>query len=103
MFRFRDNDNYYRFSWDRQRNQRRLVKKSGGVFSLLAADNVPYVIGQSHQVEIVAQGGQLEVWVDGARIFQVDDPDHGQGSIAFYTWMNNGAFFDDLVVNEAAP
>ena len=99
MFRFQDNDNYYRFSWDKQLNQRRLVKKAGGVFSLLAADNVPYVMGQNHQLEIVVQGSQLEVWIDGARIFQITDASLNRGSVAFYTWMNNAAYFDDVQVN----
>ena len=99
MFRVRDADNYYRFSWDKQLNQRRLVKKAGGVYTLLAADNVPYVVGQNYQVEVIAQGGLLEVWIDGARIFQVSDTAHDQGSIAFYTWQNNAAFFDDIQVN----
>jgi hypothetical protein len=99
MFRFQDNDNYYRFSWDKQLNQRRLVKKVGGVFSLLAADNVPYVMGQNYQLEIVVQGSQLEVWIDGTRVFQITDASMGQGSIAFYTWQNNAAYFDDVQVN----
>lgn len=99
MFRLQDNDNYYRFSWDKQLNQRRLVKKVGGMFSLLAADNVPYVMGQSYQVEIVAQGSQLEVWIDGARIFQITDASLARGSIAFYSWQNNAAFFDNVQVN----
>jgi hypothetical protein len=99
MFRVRDANNYYRFSWDKQLNQRRLVKKSGGVYTLLAADNVPYVMGQNYQLEIVAQGTQLEVWVDGERLFQVNDASHVQGSVAFYTWQNNGAFFDNVQVN----
>jgi len=100
MFRYIDPDNWYRFSWDSQLKQRRLVKKAGGVYSLLAADNVPYVMGQNYQVQIVAQGSQLEVWVDGVRIFQVSDAAHNRGSVAFYTWQNNGAFFDNLVVED---
>ena len=99
MFRFQDKDNYYRFSWNMQLNQRRLVKNVGGVFTLLAADNVPYAMGQNYAVEIVAQGSQLEVWVDGERIFQISDGSIGQGSVAFYTWQNNGAYFDDVQVN----
>jgi hypothetical protein len=98
MFRVRDSDNYYRFSWDKQLKQRRLVKKAGGVYSELASDNVPYELGRTYQVEITGQGEQLEVWVDGARIFQVSDQSHTQGSVAFYSWMNTGVFFDDLQV-----
>ncbi len=99
MFRYIDPNNWYRFSWDKQLNQRRLVKKAGGVYSLLAADNVPYVMGQTYQVEVVAKGSQLEVWIDGARIFQITDAALSRGSIAFYTWQNNAAFFDDVQVN----
>jgi PKD repeat protein len=100
MFRFIDNDNWYRFSWDAQLKQRRLVKKAGGVYTLLAADNVPYVLGQNYQVEVVAQGSQLEVWIDGVRVFLVSDAAHNRGSVAFYTWQNNAAYFDNLVIED---
>jgi hypothetical protein len=100
MFRLQNADNYYRFTWDTQRKQRRLVKKSNGVFTLLAADSVPYVSYQTYQVEIVAQGGQLEVWVDGTRIFRVTDSDHDHGTFAFHTWQNAWAYFDEVLVNE---
>jgi hypothetical protein len=99
MFRIRDADNYYRFTWDMQRNQRRLVKKSNGVFTLLAADSVPYVLYQNYNVEVVAQGNLLEVWIDGARIFRVTDSDHDHGTFAFHTWQNAWAYFDEVLVN----
>ena len=42
---------------------RRLVKRENGVFTLLAEDAVPYVRGQTYQVEIVALGnGHLLRW-----------------------------------------
>jgi hypothetical protein len=99
MFRVRDADNYYRLTWDMQRNQRRLVKKEGGVFTLLAADNVPYVLSRPYKVELVADGSRLEVWVDDARIFQVTDTAHAQGTIALHTWLQIGTHFDDIQVN----
>jgi hypothetical protein len=99
MFRVRDANNYYRLTWDMQRKQRRLVKKEGGVFTLLAADSVPYVQNKAYQIEIVAQGAQLEVWIDGVRIFQVTDAKHANGSIAFHNWLQNATFFDDIQVN----
>ena len=100
MFRYSDDNNYYRFSWDSQRNQRRLVKNENGVFTELASDTVPFVIGQEYQVEILAQGDLLEVWIDGERVFQVNDSTHLQGSMAFYSWFNTGAYFDDLTVED---
>jgi len=47
----------------------------------------------------VVQGSQLEVWVDGARIFQATDASLNHGSVAFYTWQNNGAYYDDIQIN----
>ncbi len=41
MFRYRDSNNYYRFSWDSQRSYRRLVKRENGVFTLRAEDAEP--------------------------------------------------------------
>ena len=98
MFRYQDNDNYYRFSWDQSRSYRRLVKKQGGVFTLLAEDSVPYFIGQTYQLLIVAQGRILEVFIDGTSIFSVTDDSISSGSIAFYTWGNTGSWFDDILV-----
>ena len=48
MFRVQGAQHYYRFSWDRQRGYQRLVKNDGGVFSLLAENNVGYEIGRSY-------------------------------------------------------
>ncbi len=102
MFRYQDNDNYYRFSWDSQRTYRRLVKREDGVFTLLAEDAVPYVVGQTYQVEIIAQGPQLEVWIDGVQIFAVTDTSFASGTIALYAWADEGSTYDDIVVEELA-
>jgi hypothetical protein len=98
MFRYQDNDNYYRFSWDSQRSYRRLVKKQNGVFTLLAEDSASYVLGQSYQLEIVAQGTTLQVSIDSTLIFSVTDNSLVSGSIALYSWGNKGAYFDNVVV-----
>ena len=74
MFRL-SGDDYYRFSWNSASPYRRLVKRSHGQTQLLAEDIVPYVVGQSYQVEIRALGNVIEVKVDGITIFHyVDDP-----------------------------
>jgi hypothetical protein len=100
MFRYQDGDNYYRFSWDNERFYRRLVKRQGEAFSLLAEDAVPYVPGWVYQVGIVADGAVLEVWIEGMRVFSVTDTSFSEGSIALYTWNNWGSYFDDVVVTD---
>ena len=98
IFRYQNGNNYYRFSWDKQRSYRRLVKKAGGVFSLLASDSVPYVIGRTYQVRIVAQGTLLTVSIDGVPVFSVTDAAISSGGIALYSWGNSGGYFDDVAV-----
>ena len=98
MFRVADAENYYRFSWDRQRGYRRLIKAVDGVFTELAADDVVYEQDQDYQIQIVTSGEQIEVWIDGGLVFEVNDGAHPGGSIAFYTWAMEGAYFDDLLV-----
>jgi hypothetical protein len=102
IVRYQDKDNYYRFSWDRERAYRRLVKREKGVFTLLAEDSVPYVPGQTYKVEIVAQGTTLEVWIDGIRIFDVQDASVSGGTIALYSWYNQGSYFDNVLVKDLA-
>jgi len=102
MFRVQDANDYYRFSWDLERGNRRLVRNRGGVFTTLAEDSVPYVKGQSYLLDVRAQGDQLEVYVDGALVFSVTDDSIGQGSIAAYSAGNQGSAFDDIQVIDLA-
>ena len=99
MFRYQDGDNYYRFSWDRQRRYRRLVKKEDGAFTLLAEDDAAYVTGQTYDLEVVVCGPQLRVFVDDALIFWVSDDALRSGTIALYSWGNSGSHFDDVFVD----
>ena len=100
MFRYQDPDNYYRFSWDMQRSYRRVVKKINGQFFLLGEDTVPYVSGQTYQLEITADGANIAIEIDQSPIFSLVDPDLSSGTVAFYCWGNTGAFFDDAVVTD---
>ena len=98
MFRYQDENNYYRFSWDKSRNYRRLVKCENGVFTVLAEDSDPYVIGKSYQLKIAAHGNTLQVSIDGSPVFSVIDNTFSSGTIALYCWGNTGSYFDDITV-----
>ncbi|MDY6949963.1 MAG: fibronectin type III domain-containing protein [Thermodesulfobacteriota bacterium] len=100
MFRVQDADNYYRFSWDRQRSYRRLVKCENGVFTLLAEDSEGYVVGETYDIEVVAEGSMLEVFVDNGLVFAVSDQSFTQGTIGLYSWANQGSLFDNLMVED---
>jgi len=98
MFRLQDSSNYYRFSWDQQRPSRRLVKQLGGSFTLLAEDPVPYVSGQVYNLEITVDGATIEVRIDGVLILSAIDGDLASGTIALYSWGNQGSEFDNILV-----
>ena len=99
MFRYQDENNYYRFIWDKERNSRALVKNENGQFTILAQDSVPYVTGKSYQVKISAQGSLLQVSIDGSPVFSVNDSTFSSGTIALYSWGNTGSYFDDIMVS----
>jgi hypothetical protein len=99
MFRYQDENNYYRFTWDKERNTRNLVKNENGQFTILAQDSVPYVTGKNYQVKIAAQGSSLQVSIDGSPVFSVNDSTFSSGTIALYSWGNTGSYFDDILVD----
>lgn len=98
MFRYQDANNYYRFSWDHERRYRRLIKMVNGTASLLAQDYVPYLAGQSYQLQVICQADNIQIYIDGDLIFTVPDSSLDSGSIALYCWGNTGSFFDNIVV-----
>jgi hypothetical protein len=100
MFRYQDSDNFYRFVWNQGSPGRRLLKKENGVFTTLAEDAVPYTTNQSYKIEIVAQGSTMTVNIDGKPIFATTDTSFATGSIAFYSSYNQGAKFDNLLVED---
>lgn len=97
MFRYQDS-NYYRFSWDKETAGRQLLKRENGTFEVIAHDAVPYVTGQNYRAEIIAQGSQLKVNIDGKQVFAITDESFSGGRIALFSSHNNGVVFDDVLV-----
>jgi hypothetical protein len=100
MFRYQDHDNYYRFSWSAERKERRLEKRVGGVFQVLARDTATYTTGRSYSLQITARRSSLGVAIDGKTIFSVSDNTFQRGSIALYSNSNSGSYFSDIHVQD---
>lgn len=97
MFRVAGED-YYRFSWDKSRSYRRLIKHVAGETSLLAEDRASYAKGRGYDLEIRALGPSLSVSVDGEAVFNVHDDTLEAGSVALYSWSNRASYFDDVKI-----
>jgi hypothetical protein len=100
MFRYQDGQNYYRFSMDRERGYRRVVRVVGGITTIVAQDSVPYSENQWYELKVVAVQGQIQVYVDGGLIIDVADSALASGKIGLYSWGNDALRFDDVLVTQ---
>lgn len=98
MFRVRDDNNYYRFSMDRDRSFRRLVKRVNGVFTTIWQDTTQYVQNRPYQLEVTVQGTTITVSLDGVQLYSGIDNSHLRGSIGLYAYASGGAGFDNVEV-----
>jgi len=98
MFRYQDPQNYYRFSMDRERAYRRLVKVANGATTILAQDSVTYQSGRWYEVKARALGNQIQIYLDGVLLFSVTDNAIPAGRIGLYAWGNDGSRFDQIRV-----
>jgi YD repeat-containing protein len=103
LFRYQNSNNYYRFSLDRTFSQRRLVKKVGGTYTVLAQDSVQFNTSQTYHISVAVNGNSLTVLIDGVQFYSGTDPSLSSGSVAMYTYRNSGATFDNIVVRGVAP
>ncbi len=100
LFRYQDEDNYYRFSWFAEGKSLRLEKRVDGVFHVLAQDAAVYTANRSYALQISASGSALKVMVDGKTIFSVKDTSLAKGTIGLYSYYNAGSYFDDVRVQD---
>lgn len=93
IFRYLDNDHYYRFSMDSSRKYRRLVKKINGRTHVLAEENEGYEKGRRYRIRTVAVKDRLQIYLDEKLLFDVRDPSITMGKIGVYCWGNRGSQF----------
>jgi len=98
MFRYQDNDNYYRIVLNSEYGYSRLDRKFEGVFNTLAADARGYLgEGIAIHVEVEVKGDLIQVYIDGEARFAVKDDKITSGSVALYT--EDGAQFDNITLD----
>ena len=97
MFRYIDNDNYYRFSMSRFQGFSRLEKKAEGEFSTLAVNGRGFEKDEEQTVTIKVDGAKIFVYVNQVPLFAVIDNSHYKGTIALYSLSK--AKFDDVKIS----
>jgi hypothetical protein len=101
IFRYIDDNNYYRFMWNSSQQYARIEKRENGVLSVLAQKNSQYEIQKEYRVQISVKGSQIDAWVEGGTpVFSLSDNSFDQGTIGLYSSNNAGSTFDDVVVTD---
>ena len=95
VFRYTDANNYYRFSMDRQRSFRRLIKVVHGVVTVLWTLHTGYVTNRGYAMRVLAVGRNVSIYVDGTLQKTVADASLRSGRPGLYTW-GNPTVFDDF-------
>ncbi len=101
VFRYADDQNYYRFSIDRRRGRRILSRFTGGVFQVLHVSGLP-LVASTYDLVVEAAGSQLLVRVNGLLVASVNDPEHGAGAVGFYAQGAALARFEAVRVERIA-
>lgn len=98
VFRYQDNDNYYRVAIDRRRKQRVLSRFVGGKYKALQSVGLPLSGNGAYDLRIDAFGGRIRVWIDGILVFNVVDGSLAVGRVGFYAQANAGLRVEDVRV-----
>ncbi len=103
MFRYQNNDNYYRISFNSNKGFSRLEKKVGGIFTTLAENSRGYVDGQLLNIVLEVNGPLIQVYVNGDGLFSIYDTSLTSGTIALY--CQDRTIFDNVLIerNSTAP
>ena len=116
MFRYINNDNYYRVSFNREYGYTRLERKLNGEFTTLAVDAQGYILeGEMIYVKVIVVGDLIQVYVDNNGNYEGDPADKiniidpeprfavkdgmlTRGTVALYT--QDRAIFKDVSIDE---
>lgn len=98
MFRFSGANDYYRFSMNREKQFARITRIFKGQPTILDKQAFEYEVGRWYSIDIYAVQSRLQFYLDGKRMFDIEDDKLSHGAFAFYSWRNVGSWFSDLVI-----
>lgn len=108
IFRYQDINNYYRVFMVRDETHGGpyivLEKKVNGNFETVkkveSGDGFhgDYQLGRWYALKLVAKGNNFEFFVDESLVLAASDNTFKQGKVGLTTWLQVGAFFDDVLV-----
>ena len=104
VFGYQNAQNHYRMTFEVNGNTRSLVKVQDGVEMVLATAPRGLMMGAEHALRVVFLDGEIRVLLDGHDVFGgpvVDVAPLAAGTVGVISQTQDGATFDDVVVNRA--
>jgi hypothetical protein len=100
VVRYIDANNHYYVTL-RASNRLLLQRMVGGVFTTLDETTVPFVLGRSYHIKLIANGPQLTVWVDGGFAASAFDNTLTRGRAGLQTYKAR-ADYDNVYAGSTA-
>ena len=98
VFRYLDPDNFYIFSWGKEREALLFTKVVGGETTEILRKKLAYEAEKWYQLRVDVVGNEMSAYIDDEKIFSVTDDDLTRGMAGPYCWGNKGSYFDDFRV-----
>lgn len=98
LFKYIDNNNYYRFLLSSQRKEIRVDKRVNGEFFILAQYKKEEWQHLKFSATIFLNGNSIKLYLNHQKFFDIIDKQFEKGRIGFTSISNLGSFFDDIVV-----
>lgn len=98
LFRYNDNNNYYRLIMSSERKEIIVDKRVDGEFITLAKytdEEWQYV---KYSATIFLNNGNIKVFLNDKQFFDINDNQFSKGKIGFTSVANLGSFFDDIII-----
>ena len=101
LFRYVDDEHYYRVSFDEQRNFARIVRRSGNSWVTIAEDtNFSIDWSTTPKITVGAADNFIAAYVDDEMVLWGFDDDfkYTAGRVGIYKWALTNAVFDDFEI-----
>ncbi|MFC0218679.1 hypothetical protein ACFFJ7_09780, partial [Pseudochelatococcus lubricantis] len=105
VFRYQDQSNYYRVTFDINGNARSLVKVQNGQTTVLAQVEKGIVMDADAELRVAVIGNEIRVLLDNHDIFGgpvTDSAPLAGGTVGVYSSAQDTASFDNVLVNKVA-
>jgi hypothetical protein len=77
-----------------------MLEKDGSTFRVLDSDTRSLTLGVTHRIELIADGSDFEVRINGARSVSDSDSTYKAGGVALWTSVTDKASFDNVIVTD---